>query len=963
MRKPQPFLFLFILLAAQYCNAQRWQALNPPLNIFNGNILATALDASGNIYAAGDFKNSGYKNFVAKWNGTSWSELGNGATALNANASILTLASNGNTIYAAGAFVNSYSETYVAKWDGSTWTELDNDTSLHANGLIYSIAADKAGNVYAAGGFTNKAGNEYVAKWNGTSWSELGSGANALNANNAIFSITVDDAGNVYAGGYFTNASGKQYVAKWNGTSWSELGNGAAALNANDFIRCLAADNAGNVYAAGNFRNSNENYYLAKWNGVIWSETGTGANALNANNAIATIAAKSSTEIYAAGYFTDGSGNHYIAKWDGTNWLQVNNPQSPFIAYDDVYSIQVDVNDNIYAGGNFTNKAGHQFIAKWNGNSWNEPGSKGDPFYFNSGEIYEIEGDTANNVYVSGYVYNNGESHLIEHWDGKGWSLLSTTPGLGVFVDGNPFTESNNMAIDKAGNLYVTGRHQTNIDSGYDCVLKWDGKKWSVLEDFTNALNTYNDNAVYNSITDIETDEQGNVYAVGNFNPSAIHNLAKWDGKKWSYVSQPNGTIQKLCIGNNGNLYALGSFYNQGDIYAVGEMTSNGVWQEVRNRNSTYKPPINTYFLSMAIDGKNNLYINGDFTDSAGNRYLQKWDGNTWSKFGVTNALSYGLATNENNIYSTGATTYSGDCLVKKWNGNAWVGVGVPLDENGFFPLGKILGIDAAGNLYSDASMDGTKNFIAKFQSVQLQSPKLLSFTPQSGSLGTKVTITGKNLTGTSLVKFGGTSASSISINNDSTITATVADGSTGSVLVETLAGSDSLETFTFTCDSIKGPVPYVTTFRDSFLVSTYANRYQWYFNNNKLENDTLNLVAITDAGFYHVETSNDDICWVPSLDYPVLISQNPLPDSLKLYVYPNPSSGKFTADVKLPRTTTAEAYVKVFDVNGVQILQTNKLIFYGNEIRIPVTISSKGTYFVKVFVNDDAVQQSIIIM
>ena len=43
-----------------------------------------ALDSDGNAYAAGNFSNKDKKHYVAKWNGSSWSELGAGAGALNA---------------------------------------------------------------------------------------------------------------------------------------------------------------------------------------------------------------------------------------------------------------------------------------------------------------------------------------------------------------------------------------------------------------------------------------------------------------------------------------------------------------------------------------------------------------------------------------------------------------------------------------------------------------------------------------------------------------------------------------------------------------------------------------------------------------------------------------------------------------------------------------------------------------
>ena len=85
--------------------------------------------------------------------------------------------------------------------------------------------------------------------------------------------------------------------------------------------------------------------------------------------------------------------------------------------------------------------------------------------------------------------------------------------------------------------------------------------------------------------------------------------------------------------------------------------------------------------------------------------------------------------------------------------------------------------------------------------------------------------------------------------------------------------------------------------------------------------------------------------------------------DTLKVNLYPNPSTGNFTVDVKLPQITSVIAYVTIYDVNGIKVLQTNKLIFYGSEIKIPVTKNAKGSFFVKAYVNGDSRQQAIIIM
>jgi hypothetical protein len=85
--------------------------------------------------------------------------------------------------------------------------------------------------------------------------------------------------------------------------------------------------------------------------------------------------------------------------------------------------------------------------------------------------------------------------------------------------------------------------------------------------------------------------------------------------------------------------------------------------------------------------------------------------------------------------------------------------------------------------------------------------PSINSFAPISAAAGTTITITGTNLTGTSLVSFGGTAASSFTVVNATTITAVVGAGASGSVSITTPGGTATRAGFTF----IPGPV--ITSF------------------------------------------------------------------------------------------------------------------------------------------------------
>ncbi|HMK20508.1 MAG TPA: IPT/TIG domain-containing protein [Chitinophagaceae bacterium] len=76
--------------------------------------------------------------------------------------------------------------------------------------------------------------------------------------------------------------------------------------------------------------------------------------------------------------------------------------------------------------------------------------------------------------------------------------------------------------------------------------------------------------------------------------------------------------------------------------------------------------------------------------------------------------------------------------------------------------------------------------------------PTITSFTPTIGGNGTSVTITGTNFSEVTVVSFGGTNASSFTVNSSTSITAIVASGTSGSVSVTTLGGTASLAGFTF---------------------------------------------------------------------------------------------------------------------------------------------------------------------
>jgi hypothetical protein len=354
-----------------------------------------------------------------------WAELGTGTNALNANSNIQSVATyNIVTVYAVGYFSNGQHYTqgqrYVAKWDGSTWIQLgDGITGSYLN----CIFTDLAGNVYRAGDFTNNNGRYYIAKWDGTSWVELGTGANALNANAGIQSIAADNAGNIYAAGNFSNGAtvnqGMKYVAKWNGTFWSDLGLSASVLHAQGGISKLITDVSGNVYAIADTTNiiTEKSQKVYKWNGTNWAQLGIAPNDLNNNGRINSIAGDNSGNIYVAGTFTDGAtagdGNVYVAKWNGVNWAPLGTPGEINFRHT-IYSLTVDITGKVYAAGNFDNGS-NNYVAMWNGSAWSSLNTVNNSLNAN-GLILVITAATDGSIYAAGLFTDiNGKGYVAKY--------------------------------------------------------------------------------------------------------------------------------------------------------------------------------------------------------------------------------------------------------------------------------------------------------------------------------------------------------------------------------------------------------------------------------------------------------------------------------------------------------------------------------------------------------------------
>jgi hypothetical protein len=189
--------------------------------------------------------NTDFTNCVVRWDGQSWTRVGNSLSNGSSNVRVYALLSAdlgaGALLYAAGDFDGpNDSLQNIAAWDGSVWQPLGAGLPAAVNALA---RLDTPDGPRLAAACTAPAGGdepEMVWLWDGAAWTPFG--AEASGSVGAITQASFDrDA--VYLGGGFNEVAGvpSQGIARYGCPPCPADFNHDGALDTRDFIAYLAA--------------------------------------------------------------------------------------------------------------------------------------------------------------------------------------------------------------------------------------------------------------------------------------------------------------------------------------------------------------------------------------------------------------------------------------------------------------------------------------------------------------------------------------------------------------------------------------------------------------------------------------------------------------------------------------------------------------------------------------------------
>ncbi|MCI0532186.1 MAG: SBBP repeat-containing protein [candidate division Zixibacteria bacterium] len=414
-----------------------------------------------------------YRAWVVTYNGA-----GNGQDLARA----LSLDGDGN-IFVTGSSPagNGFEDYATAKYssDGDTlWVKRYNGPGDSAD-LAAAVACGNNGNIYVTG--TSVGGNEF-ADYATVKYSQAGDSVWVKRFNgpgsflDEAFCVTAGDSGYVFVSGNSASiASSYDYVTiKYldsGDTAWVRKYNGPG--NAYDEILAQTIDDSGNLYVSGYSVgvSTNGDFATIKYSpsgGTTWVRRYNGpANGTDQANAIAV---DDGGNVYVTGYSAgSGSGDDYATiKYNSAgDSLWVRRYNGPGNNIDQANDIAVDMNGNVFVTGHSLGSGGlldyatikyspsgdTLWVRRYNGTA------------NGNDQAHALVLDDSGNVFVTGYSAGSGtfaDYVTIKYSPGGDsvWKDIYNGTGNGSDI-------ATDLALDSAGNIYVTG-YSAGVGTGSD---------------------------------------------------------------------------------------------------------------------------------------------------------------------------------------------------------------------------------------------------------------------------------------------------------------------------------------------------------------------------------------------------------------------------------------------------------------------------------------------------------------
>ncbi|MDF7812048.1 SBBP repeat-containing protein [Hymenobacter sp. YC55] len=678
----------------------------------NSDDLATSLavDAAGNVLVTGASYNgptTSYDYVTVKYSSVGaqlWTTRYSGSGASDELPTTLAVDTSGNVYVTGNAYAGNQGDYLTLKYSTAggqpLWVARYNGPASGYD-LVRDLAVDAAGNVVVTGTSDNGSSYDYATVRYSSSGQQLWAARynGAGNSYDEATGVAVDAAGNVAVTGFADVGGGNwdyvtlMYEAASGQPLWQARYNGSDSSY--EEAKDVVVDAAGNVAVTGRSYNSagQSEYATVKYAGAsgqpLWASRYSGATAgdeqavslavdaggnvvvtgisntssIDADYATLKYAAASGQQLWEARYTSAQTISHAIQATD----------------------MAVDAAGNVVVTGHPPTTVGSSYYAtvKYSASGqklWEARYASG----FISNNSLAVDVDAAGNVYIAGSF--NYEYTTIKYDGASGQQLWVRRYFPGGINRGNYVTD---LAVDAAGNAYVTGASVMGITTGYDyATIKysptgerlWAMRHVSARNDIPSSLTLdvagnayvtgisyseqfnriecitikyspngqqqwiarYNDPLREDKLTAIAVDAVGNVYVTG----SSTLKYSPGGELLWTAQYFADGTA--LAIDAVGNVLVTGTGYLDANV-------SQGVWVTAKCDGATghrlwqvFNGPGNTtdQAVDMALDAAGDVYVTGISVDGSTDYNTIKYAGSSGQVLWKTSDNSPSISSN-----------------------------------------------------------------------------------------------------------------------------------------------------------------------------------------------------------------------------------------------------------------------------------------------------------------------------
>lgn len=317
-------------------------------------------------------------------------------------------------------------------------------------------------------------------------------------------------------------------------------------------------------------------------------------NAGSGDNELLGVAATSPCNAWAVGHYFNSNDNNQtlVEHWNGKEW-RIQRSQNPGGALNDNSLLGVAATSprNAWAVGYYYNGTADQtLIEHWNGKTWRVQSSQNPGGSANENELAGVAAISPSNAWAVGY-YDDGTAYhtLVEHWNGKQWTVQSSPSNAGskhvegVFLRTGPPIALTRIAATSSGNAWAVGWRTNATGFFHTLVEHWNGKAWKVQ-----ASRSPGGSGSSDRLLGVAATSSANAWAVGDYSKSgglARTLIERWNGKRWKVQPSPSGAageatvLDGVAATSPTNAWAVGDYVSMTNLPPLIERWNGTAWK------------------------------------------------------------------------------------------------------------------------------------------------------------------------------------------------------------------------------------------------------------------------------------------------------------------------------------------------------------------------------------------------